>query len=117
MNRRIVVYARARSPGTRFTGARAPAITGAMNDHPPIVPREGPPAAGGQTAVAARPGPPRLVCPLGRATRLTPVSLRNGLVECRPAQAGHCPNFMSFGGGFFCRAHLGLNGEHGPRQP
>jgi hypothetical protein len=117
VNRRIVVYARARSPGARFTGDRSPAITGAMNDHPSIVPRDGPPRTSGETAVAERPAAPRLVCPLGRATRLIPVSLRNGLVECRPAQAGHCPNFMSFGGGFFCRAHLGLTGAHGPRQP
>ena len=89
-----------------------------MNDDASITsPASCPPPNGARGAVAEWPVEPRLSCPLGRATRLIAVSLRDGLVECRPAQAGHCPNFMSFGGGFFCRAHLGLSGEPGPRQP
>ena len=88
-----------------------------MNDDASIVRPVCPPPSGEGGALAERPVESRPTCPLGRATRLIPVSLRNGLVECRPAQAGHCPNFMSFGGGFFCRAHLGLSGVPGPRQP
>lgn len=116
MNRRIVVFARARSPGARFTGARSPAIKRAMNDDAAMSPLSCPSPSGAGGAVEA-PVEPRLSCPLGRATRLIPVSPRNGLFECRPLQAGHCPNFMSFGGGFFCRAHLGLAGEPGARLP
>ncbi len=102
------------SPATRFTGRFAPAITVVMNDDAltspwsPVarfVPADLP-AAPSESAVAAWPREARLTCPLGRPTRLIAVSAANGLVECRPAQAGHCPNFMSFGGGFFCRAHL-----------
>jgi hypothetical protein len=88
-----------------------------MNDNAAIVPPSCPSPSGGGIAAAERPLEPRLSCPLGRATRLIPVSPRDGLVECRPEQPGHCPNFMSFGGGFFCRAHLGLSGESASRLP
>ena len=88
-----------------------------MNDDAAMSPPSCPSPSGGGGALAAPPLEPRLSCPLGRATRLIPVSPRNGLFECRPLQAGHCPNFMSFGGGFFCRAHLGLAGEPGARLP
>lgn len=74
------------------------------------------PAVGGASP-AAWPREPRLACPLGRVTRLIPVARSEGLVECRPAEAGHCPKFMSFGGGFFCRAHLEAAGGNGFRQP
>ncbi|MEY3609075.1 MAG: hypothetical protein RLZZ447_1863 [Verrucomicrobiota bacterium] len=117
MNRRIVVYARARSPGARFSRVRFPAIKEAMNDDEASAPLSCLSPSGGSVAVAARPLQPRLSCPLGRATRLIPISPRNGLFECRPVETGHCPNFMSFGGGFFCRAHLGLAGEPGARLP
>lgn len=89
-----------------------------MNDDASIATsrRSAVPAAGGGTATEC-PREPRLACPLGRATRLIPVARAEGLVECRPAEAGHCPNFMSFGGGFFCRAHLEAAGANGFRQP
>lgn len=117
MNRYLVVSARMRSPGARFTGARPPAITRAMKEDVLIACPSCLPPSRAVGTVADWPVEPRLACPLGRATRLIPVSRRDGLVECRPAQAGHCPNFMSFGGGFFCRAHLGVAAEDGPRQP
>lgn len=117
MNRGLVVSVRARSPGARFTGARSPATKRTMKDDAAIASLRCPSQAAGGTAVAEWPVEPHLACPLGRATRLIPVSLRDGLVECRPVQAGHCPNFMSFGGGFFCRAQLGVSGPTGSRQP
>jgi hypothetical protein len=88
-----------------------------MHDDAAIALPSCPSPAGGGVAVAEGALAPRLSCPLGRATRLIPFSPRNGLFECRPVETGHCPNFMSFGGGFFCRAHLGLAGEPGARLP
>lgn len=113
MNRRIVFSARARSPGARFTRGAPSVINQVMIYDASIAAPRAPaaPAAGGATAVQW-PVEPRLACPLGRVTRLIPVSRRDGLVECRPVQAGHCPNFMSFGGGFFCRAHLEATGTN-----
>lgn len=117
MNRRLVVSTRARSPRARFTAERPPAITRVMKDNVSIACPSCLPLPGAVGSMVDWPIELRLACPLGRATRLIPVSRQDGLVECRPAQAGHCPNFMSFGGGFFCRAHLGMAAENGSRQP